>query len=381
MKLNRVVNVSLITLLFTGAIQSLAATTQPVAEYKIEATPHILSIPVQIEGNDACFLVDTGYSNCVLDSKVFPNLHSRKAAINVGTPNGLRPFELFDAPDMQIGPFHLRASDFVNSFDLKMLDAATDRRIFGIVGMDQLSKFVVQIDFDNHCLRFFTPDDASHPEWGEVVAMKLNKGVPEVTLEIDHTPQRLLIDTGSRGALQLSSELYEKTRRLNDIPQALSYAVTAGGTATNRLMRIPELSLFGMKYHNLIVEESKEPMCLLGLSLLSRHLVTIDAAHLKLYLKPGKDFDRRDEADMSGLHILRLDSKTVAAVVDDASPAYEAGMRSGDILTSVEGKPAGEYEIEELRSLLKSENGKEIKLSFKHDSDDRTVKFKLKRKI
>jgi hypothetical protein len=68
------------------------------------------------------------------------------------------------------------------------------------------------------------------------------------------------------------------------------------------------------------------------LTYLSRYTVTFDFPHSVPYLEKGKYSDP-DLLDMSGLHFLRDQGKTVIAVVERGSPADSVGIMTCPLLT------------------------------------------------
>jgi C-terminal processing protease CtpA/Prc len=119
----------------------------------------------------------------------------------------------------------------------------------------------------------------------------------------------------------------------------------------------------------------------LGLSFLSRHIVTLDFPNNRIYLKKGKGFKKDDETDMSGLHLLRISNQTVVYSVDEGSPAQKAGIRANDIILKVGDKDANTYDILELRRLLRSGVKHKILMTIKQNDDVKDVSFLLKKKI
>jgi C-terminal processing protease CtpA/Prc len=98
-------------------------------------------------------------------------------------------------------------------------------------------------------------------------------------------------------------------------------------------------------------------------------------------LRKGRKFNKTDEADMSGLHLLRISNQTIVHSVDESSPAQKAGIRAGDIILGVQNKDANNYDMQELRRFLKSGDKNEIKMVIKRDNDLKELSFLLEKKI
>ncbi|MGA2439333.1 MAG: PDZ domain-containing protein [Tepidisphaeraceae bacterium] len=357
------------------------ATRPALAEFKIEGSNHMITIPVVWKGKQQCFLLDTGFMFSVMDSTAFPDLQDTGNSMDVKTlAGGTTTFELCNPPHLDINP--IRISDaLVGRQDLANLRAALDRPIIGILGVVALRDFVVQIDFDENRLRFFRPDSLPHPEWGTQIPIESNGLTPAINLEILDQHVVFNIDTGCNGGVELPSALFDSVQRSVNAAIDSDPLTVIQRTINSRKMRVPTFEIANMRYRDILIDETKTDVGSLSLNFLSRHMVTIDFPNLRLYLKPGKQFSRHDEDGMSGLHILRPTSQTVADIVDKDSPAYEAGIRDGDILLTVNQRPAGEYDIEDLRDLLQSQDGKEVTVTYRRGDTTKTVAFKLRRKI
>jgi hypothetical protein len=84
---------------------------------------------------------------------------------------------------------------------------------------------------------------------------------------------------------------------------------------------------------------------------------------------------------MSGLHLWRLEGRTAVHSVDKRSPAEAAGIRPEDVVLKAGETSATEMDIEDLRDLLKSGDGKEIRMTIKRGEEEKAVTFKLKKQI
>lgn len=133
------------------------------------------------------------------------------------------------------------------------------------------------------------------------------------------------------------------------------------------------------EYKDLIFSEGNSSR--LGLSFLSRHMVTFDFPGNKIYLKKGKQFRKTDEANMSGLHIILVSGKVVVYAVDENSPARKAGIKAQDVIQKVSGKDANVFDICHIRRLLKAGDQHKITITIKRDNDVKEVFFLLEKKI
>ncbi len=145
------------------------------------------------------------------------------------------------------------------------------------------------------------------------------------------------------------------------------------------MIRLQRLTVGSREYSDAIIDEGN---CnLLGLGFLARHVVTLDFPRGRMYLKKGKHFDRVDEADMSGLHILKVGGKVAVHSVDKDSPAQKAGIEAHDIILTVNSQSAAEMDIFALRNLLRSGDKKKIDMTIKHGGTKKIVSFLLKKRI
>jgi hypothetical protein len=156
-------------------------------------------------------------------------------------------------------------------------------------------------------------------------------------------------------------------------------AYTPSGTMREISFRANNVSVGLLKYKNLIFSSASRSR--LGLEFLSRHIVTFDFPNSKIYFKKGKDFKKIDEADMTGLHLLRMSNGVIVYSIDKDSPAEKVGIEANDIILRVGKKDASKYDMQELRRFLKSGDRQEVTMTIKHGTDVREVSFLLEKKI
>jgi len=154
---------------------------------------------------------------------------------------------------------------------------------------------------------------------------------------------------------------------------------TASGIQKSHEIRLDSLAIGSFEYNDLIFDEGS--FSNLGLEFLDRHLVIMDFPNQKIFLKKGKQFNRNDESGMSGLALLRISNQLTVHSVYQSSPAEKAGIKAGDIIVQIDSSQADSYNMKELRQLLRSGDGREIKLQIERDGELKEITIVLEREI
>jgi Aspartyl protease/PDZ domain len=333
-------------------------------------------------GKPADFVFDTGCTTSVLDLTAFPSLVKATDSIAYDTPAGEMTQALFQPPQLNIGPFRLEDAGPVVRSDLSPVRDLLGRPIVGLLGKNLCNKLVVQIDFDNTEIRFFKPDDRSHPEWGNAVPIETAQtdDGPDsqnvlVRVIIGRFEDLFIVDTGDAGTGNIPIDGFDDISHATSRPVARIFSYTLKGIAPQRYMRAPDFSLGDQHYHDLIFGEDAQWQGRLGFGFLSRHLVTFDFPHSRLYLKPGKAFNRHEEWTKSGL-AFDPSAKPIVLTVDANSPAYIAGLRDGDVLVQIDGKDAASFKLSD--ATHRSEEKTHMNVHVLHNGVPHSVTFKLR---
>jgi len=210
------------------------------AEFEYSGNTNDVLLPVEFQGQIYQFVLDTGSSNSVFDinfkdklGKQFPwpiPRNFRGALVHGKTAKG----EVFPVPKSKIGPLELKGFPFVCVMDCNVFGG----NIPGIIGMDFLKKYVVQIDFDNKkvtflkgkkdydLLFFLKHKQNKHPEWGEPISLK-TKLFSECNYHVEgcfpgDIETDFLIDSGWAGPDGIKDKVLEEieryvVQRINDV--------------------------------------------------------------------------------------------------------------------------------------------------------------------
>ncbi|HUA65165.1 MAG TPA: hypothetical protein VME24_04910 [Alphaproteobacteria bacterium] len=167
----------------------------------------------------------------------------------------------------------------------------------GILGMDCLRHYCVQLNFANGEIKFLNPDNLKTGELGQTFPLTfLSEGDPEVH-GVDGSARghpnihgalaggtNLIseIDTGLPGDGALETELFKDELKKQKGASAEEYKMTTGQIVT--YARFPEVLFAGEIYTNLVLNKYFAGN-VVGLRFLARNLVTLDFPRGMMYLK------------------------------------------------------------------------------------------------
>lgn len=259
----------------------------------------------------------------------------------------------------------------------------------GLLGYEFVKRAVLTIDYAKHTLTF-TRQEAFHPPTDVApIAFRFDAHIPMVSASLDGHPGEFQIDTGSRGAL-IVMHPFAATNGLVDKYHAtrlvtMGYGV--GGPSKALLARAGELTIGATKIAGpiteLISDASGEAAAThtagnIGGDLLKRYTVTLDYAHQRLWLQPNELASRREVFDRAGVWIARAkDGGIQIADVANDSAAAKAGIAGGDEILSVNGQPAKDVQLYDLREHFKGAVGTQFKLHVKGKQGERDVTLTL----
>ena len=350
--------------------------THVLAEFTIDSRAEAIAIPVIVDGARRDFLLDTGSTLSVFDRSLASGtvLGELPVSPTVGPPIEKR---LYAAPEAFVGGLDMRPSGPVLYSDLSSLRAVADRSIWGVIGMRFLTRFIVQLDLGDDKVRFIDPRTRPRADWGVAVPMGIDqRGIPIVKAQIAGAgPEDLEIDTGDNSGGNLRRVLFRRIFPRTHGPQSTNLIFT--GMESSPMGRLPELAIGGISFHGIIFESAN--ISSLGLAFARRSVITFDFPRGIMHLKAGRRLDVEEDADMSGLHLLRRDGRIMALAIDPASPADRSGMRKGDVILGEAGQLEAPGDIVALRRLLCSGDGTKVELTILRDGKTIPVEFRLRK--
>lgn len=235
----------------------------------------------------------------------------------------------------------------------------------GMVGFETFRRFVTRIDYGRHVLTLIRPDAFDPSNAGVAIPIQFAGNTIEAKARYNGIEGNFTIDTGNRGALDLSNpfviknDLRAKAPHGYDTPSGWGI----GGPTHAFVTRSGTLELGSIKLDGIVVGMSTDTKGDMGNGaqsgnigggILKRFVVTLDYGHQRMYLKPvSRPIADLDTFDESGMWINR-DVKGFAVVeLAGGGPAEAAGVQKGDVITAVNGKAAAALKLYDLRQRLR----------------------------
>jgi PDZ domain/Aspartyl protease len=339
------------------------------------------------------FIVDSGGHTLISPALVKRlGLRSVGEFQTSGAGEGHEASGFVEVPDIALGALHLRdqVGFATNVYNPSIEGIPVD----GMVGFELIRRFATRIDYGARTITFtdparFVPTDAGAP-----IPFVFYDHLPQVRGFIADLPARFDIDTGSRSEIDITGPFVAA----HDLRARFTPGVTAvtgwgvGGRVSSYVARLPSLTLGDQTIERPVADlDSSKGGAFsdpnvdgnIGGGVLQRFVVTLDYAHQILWLKPlasppadAATFDR------AGMWINAAPDGYVVVDVTPGGPAAQAGVGVGDIITTLDGRPARPADLSAARIFLRtSPAGSKVALELRHADDARTVVISLRDQI
>lgn len=244
-----------------------------------------LFVTLRLEsGEELPFIVDTGTPATLLAKSLAPKLGKRLRTGTFYNFGHKQECGCYAAPELWLGSTPLMTGSQVWTYNFKWLSFLGHRHIMGILGMDCLQHYCIQLDFEARKMRFLDPDQVESADLGKAFPLTFSseaQSEPELIRPLIHhiglfggTSANSLIDTGynTDGQVEIGAIKGHYLTRF------------AHFFVRSRSLRLPECVWDGDTYMRLSVSQGEHGN-ILGLRFLARHLVTFNFPKGTMYLK------------------------------------------------------------------------------------------------
>lgn len=238
----------------------------------------------------------------------------------------------------------------------------------GMLGSEFLERFVVEFDYGQGTLTFIDPARFSATDRrraGTALTMEFYDHMPQVAGTFEGRPAVFNLDTGSRADVSITAPFADHTGLRDLYPQGITITDGwgSGGPARSQVVRAGSLTLgdvatgrpiagLSVAKRGVMADENFDGN--VGSGLLKQFVVTFDYGRNTVYLRrlPHPDEDT-GKFDRTGLWINLAWGGMRVMDVAAGSPAAAAGLRIGDLLTSIDGSTVATRTLSDVRRQLK----------------------------
>jgi len=406
-----------------------------------ELVNNLVIVPVTLNGTKLSFLLDTGVDTTVLFSideiDTLKLRSSQKIKIKgLGAESAIDAYlsrnnvlEVGLARDNDHGLYMVVSKEI--NFSRRM-----GIPVHGILGYDFFSRFVVDINYQRKKVTFYAPDKYSERSCRKCTEILLSffRNKPYVSAAVgdgnEEQQALLLLDSGSSDGLWLFDEQgFIREEPVNYFRDFLGLGLS--GRIFGKRTKIPffELSDFKLTGVGTSIPDSEYVSGTrtlssrdgsIGGAILKRFRLVLDYGNSRILLKPNTFFSDPFYYNMSGLVLehdglvpirevayfninpvrmaaarkeasgifdvykaptleFLLAKRYVVAEIREGSVAKKAGVKRGDEVVSINGRPAYKYKLYELNELFSSREGRVINLKIKRNGAFLKMKFRLEK--
>lgn len=403
---------------------------------------NLIVIPVEINGVEMSFLLDSGVNKPILfslnpeDSLII----EQKERLEL---RGLGAGNTITAVKARSNSFKIKNIQKLNLELYIILDKEINMStrlgipIHGIVGYDVFKDFIVEINYNSKKIKFYKPERYHYKTCKKCTDLPLtfknNKPYIDVKVAIDNDhkpdiPVKLLIDSGGSDALWLFEDAEQRITIPNQKFEDFLGRGLSGSIYGTRA-RVKKFDVGGFSFENAkvafpdstaitYVKNFKERNGSVGGEILKRFIVTFDYANEKIRLRKSKYFSLPFRYNMSGIELQHNGMRIVQEVkkrnnaiqtnygrttnsgeinvvfehynkfslvkayeiaeIRKNSPAEKSGLKEGDIIISINGRNVDTYSLSKVTGMLEGKEDKKMRLKIMRGDVELKFEFRLK---
>ena len=397
----------MLVVIISFLVENITAGNKPKSIYSIpfEIVGSYVILHVKINDSSPLNLIlDSGIRNTIITEldqgdRISLNYSDVKELMGLGGGNLLEAYTS-NSNTLKTGKFKMESKTvYVLKNDIFNLSKHSGTRINGLIGVDFFQDYTVEINYSSKRIRMYDPSTFEMPKGYSMLPVTIESQkmfVNLTVLEPDSTRKsvKMLLDTGAELNAWFQTLTKESVQTpAKWIPGTIGEGLN--GLITGKYGHIPQICFGDFCIKNPIVSfpdsstiagiilNSKRDGTI-GSQLLSRFNIFIDYKQKKFYFKPNSTFTKQFTYNVAGIEIIQVSQYfTLTEVLDvwKNSPAFLAGVKTGDEIIEVNGTSAFQMTIGEIRKIFETPTKNTLSLTLRRDKNEFSVQIDMKDKL
>ena len=332
---------------------------------------NLIFLPVTINDKELHFIVDTGAGFSILDEFVAKELNLEPNNVRIiERPGGEVRLGSIENISYAIGDYQSQMPIATANLAEGGFNDYLGRSCAGILGYDFISKYALEIDYQNHLIGLYEPEEINLKN-GHQLTLEIKEGMPIIEGTINHknlaANGKWLIDTGSLMGLGVNQAFYEKYLD-SKVNAKTSIAVGFGGSTPGKMYKLDSFEFGEFNFRHVISGHAEDGINdelfdgVIGGELLSRFTLIFNYASKELYLIPNDKIWDPQRWDLSGLLLSSTDHGIEVLHVYENSPADQVGIKVGDVIKRINQNNAKQLGLPNLWKIFHYHNLEQIHL-------------------
>lgn len=409
---------------------------------KIELVNGLVILPVEVNGVELSFLLDTGINSTVIFSLANTDSLEVKNAttIYLSGLGGGKPVRAIKSSGntLQLGDaVGMDQTLFIATEEVVGISHRLGIPVNGILGYDFFKNFIIEFNYPREFMKVYAPSVYKYRRCRRCadlpLTFKRNKPYIMAVVQLPYgedIPVNLLLDSGSGDAVWLFVN-DEKNIRIppESFEDFLGFGIS--GSIYGDRSRMDYLKLDKHEFEEVTVSfpdtmyvggisafEDRDGS--LGAQVLKRFHSVMDYPNKRLRLRPNRYFNDSFEYNMSGVIVehhgyklieeqnfernpafsvekeqnnelgvpvyrstykvkFSLEPQYRIAEIRPDSPAAKSGLKKGDVIISLNGRPVYRYSLGKISSIFSSREGRRIRLVVERNGENMKFEFRLEK--
>jgi hypothetical protein len=330
------------------------------------------------------FILDTG-GHDIVTPEVAALLHLKPvgAGASGGSGEGTMPLQFAQIDRLEIGGATLRNQSFtVIPLPVDTTERGARQPLAGILGLELFERFAIRLDYGKKSLSLQSLSGYKYEGMGTAVPIFFSDDQPLFDAKIANVPGQIALDTGNSGTLIVQgvwADGHALQRQMMSGFPSLGYGM--GGASQSWSSRV-DFEVAGTLFRGVIAHYSKDQKGAfssrteagnVGNDILAGFTLEFDYAHGEVWFEAAPGHAPR-VFDRAGLSFFKEDADAFkVSAVAAGTPAAEAGLRTDDAITAVDGKPASQVSGWDLRRSMRAPPGTKVTLALIRNGQPLTV--------